>query len=143
MERRQKMADNAEFGYTTAGNAVKKDFSVLPKIAYFKVQSRGLVGAVKNRHERAVGAWAILVAPEGGRCLRLASDVAREYGMVFKCEFKTYDDAVAAGKAWREEWGKEKVKKERKAKKSAEEKAIELLAKKKNLTVEQVKAALG
>lgn len=124
------MADNAEFGYTAAGKAVKKDFSLLPKIAYFKVQSRGLVGALKNRHERSVGAWAVLVAPEGGSGLRLASDIAREKGMVFKCEFKTYDDAVEAGKKWRNEWGKEKVKKEQKAKK-------------KNLTVEQVKAALG
>lgn len=130
-----------EYGYTAAGTAVKRDWSKLPKISYFKVQSRGLVGALKNRHERAVGAWAILVAPEGGSGLRLASDIARENGMVFKCEFKTYEDAVEAGKKWREDWGKAKPKAERK--KSAEEKAIELLAKKKNLTVEQVKAALG
>lgn len=128
---------------TAAGEACKRDWSKLPKICYFRIQSRNKVGAIKSRHERSCGAWALLVSCDDHKGLRLASDVGYEYGMVFKCEFKDRESAISAGKDYQAKWGVAKPKAEPKPKKSAEEKAMELLAKAKGLTVEQVKAALG
>lgn len=110
---------------TTCGEAKKRDFSALPEISYFKVQSRNRVGSIKNRHDRACGMWVILVALKGGTGLRLASDVGYEYGMVFKCEFKTREEAVAAGLEYRSLWGKEVPKAEPKAKKVSVSKQLE------------------
>lgn len=90
---------------TTMGEAQKRNFSKLPKVKYFRVQSRGAVGKMTERHERKCGAWAILVALEGGNGLRLASDVAFEHGMVFKCEFATKDEAFKAAMEFKSKWG--------------------------------------
>ena len=90
---------------TSMGTAQLRNFSKLPKVKYFRVQSRGAVGTLKNRQERKTGAWAVLVAIEGGNGLRLASDVAFEYGMVFKCEFATKDAAFKAAMEFKAKWG--------------------------------------
>lgn len=90
---------------TAMGMAQKKNYTKLPKVKYFRVQSRGAVGKMDARHERKVGAWAVLVALEGGNGLRLASDVAFEHGMVFKCEFATKDEAFKAAMDFKAKWG--------------------------------------
>lgn len=90
---------------TAMGTAQPRNFAKLPKVKYFRVQSRGAVGTLKDRQERKVGAWAVLVAIEGGNGLRLASDVAFEHGMTFKCEFATKDDAFKAAMDFKAKWG--------------------------------------
>lgn len=105
---------------TVMGEAQKRNYSKLPKVKYFRVNSRGAVGTLKDMHERKVGAWAVLVALEGGNGLRLASDVALEYGMKFKCEFATKDDAFKAAMEFKAKWG---VPTSAKGKKSEEDKA--------------------
>lgn len=98
--------------------AAKFDASALPEVCYFRVQSRGAVGTYKHGlKERAVGAWAVLVSCKDGKGLRLATDVAFEKGMRVKGEFKTREEAIAAGKDMIAEWGKAKAAKaEKKAK---------------------------
>lgn len=90
---------------TAMGTAQPRNFSKLPKVKYFRVQSRGAVGTLKDRQERKIGAWAVLVAIEGGNGLRLASDVAFEYGMTFRCEFATKDEAFNAAMNFKAKWG--------------------------------------
>jgi hypothetical protein len=98
------------------------------------VQSRGAVGTYKHGlKERAVGAWAVLVSCKDGKGLRLATDVAFEKGMRVKGEFKTREEAIAAGKDMISEWGKAKAansEKKAKAKMTADAvlKAIESLS---------------
>lgn len=108
------LADITAMGKTAA----KFDASALPEVCYFRVQSRGAVGTYKNGlKERAVGAWAVLVSCKDGKGLRLATDVAFEKGMRVKGEFKTREEAIAAGKDMIAEWGKAKAAKaEKKAK---------------------------
>lgn len=90
---------------TVMGAATEKNFASLPKIKYFRVQSRGCVGKMSERHERKTGAWAVLVSLEGGNGLRLASDVLFEFGMVAKCEFKTKEAAYDAALEFKKKWG--------------------------------------
>lgn len=101
---------------TTMGTAKKRDFSVLPKIKYFTVQSRGAVGTLKDLHERKVGAWTILVRVEGEKIDRLASDILFHEGMKYKCEYATKEEAYKVAMKFKAEWGKvvEKAKKEKK-----------------------------
>lgn len=101
---------------TTMGAASKKDLSKLPEVAYFRVQSRGATGALKDLHDRKVGAWALLVSCKDGKGLRLATDVAYEFGMKLKGEFKTREEAIEAGKKAISAWGKVIEKKAAKAK---------------------------
>lgn len=101
---------------TTMGAASKKDLSKLPEVAYFRVQSRGATGALKDLHDRKVGAWALLVSCKDGKGLRLATDVAYEFGMKLKGEFKTREEAIEAGKKAISAWGKVIEKKATKAK---------------------------
>lgn len=101
---------------TTMGAASKKDLSKLPEVAYFRVQSRGATGALKDLHDRKVGAWALLVSCKDGKGLRLATDVAYEFGMKLKGEFKTREEAIEAGKKAISAWGKAVEKKAAKAK---------------------------
>lgn len=98
---------------TRMGMACKKDVSKLPEVAYFRVQSRGATGALKDLHDRKVGAWAVLVSCKDGKGLRLVSDVAYEHGMKIKGEFATREEAVAAGKKMVEAWGKKAEKSEK------------------------------
>jgi len=108
------LADITAMGKTAA----RFDASALPEVCYFRVQSRGAVGTYKHGlKERAVGAWAVLVSCKDGKGLRLATDVAFERGMRVKGEFKTREEAIAAGKDMISEWGKANVAKaEKKAK---------------------------
>lgn len=101
---------------TTMGAASKKDVSKLPEVAYFRVQSRGATGALKDLKDRKRGAWALLVSCKDGKGLRLATDVAYEFGMKLKGEFNTREEAIAAGKKAISAWGKAVEKKESKAK---------------------------
>lgn len=101
---------------TVMGAASKKDLSKLPEVAYFRVQSRGATGALKDLHDRKVGAWALLVSCKDGKGLRLATDVAYEFGMKLKGEFKTREEAIEAGKKAISAWGKAVEKKAVKAK---------------------------
>ena len=101
---------------TVMGEASKKDLSKLPEVAYFRVQSRGATGTLKDLHDRKVGAWALLVSCKDGKGLRLATDVAYEFGMKLKGEFKTREEAIEAGKKAISAWGKAVEKKETKAK---------------------------
>lgn len=99
---------------TTMGSARKRDFSVLPKIKYFTVQSRGAVGTLKDLHERKVGAWTILVRVEGEKIDRLASDILFREGMKYKCEYATKEEAYKVAMKFKSEWGVEKEKKDKK-----------------------------
>lgn len=101
---------------TTMGAASKKNLAALPEVAYFRVQSRGATGTLKDLHDRKVGAWAVLVSCKDGKGLRLATDVAYEFGMKLKGEFATREEAITAGKKMVETWGKAVEKKETKAK---------------------------
>lgn len=101
---------------TRMGTACKKDVAKLPEVAYFRVQSRGATGALKDLHDRKVGAWAVLVSCKDGKGLRLVSDVAYEHGMKIKGEFATREEAIEAGKKMVATWGKAVEKAERKAK---------------------------
>ena len=101
---------------TKRGDAKKINYAVLPEIAYFRVQSRGATGTLKDLHDRKVGAWALLVSCKDGKGLRLVTDVGYEYGMKLKGEFKTREEAIAAGKKYLEKFGKVAEKKEPKAK---------------------------
>lgn len=91
---------------TQMGTASKVNYNKLPEVAYFRVQSRGAVGTLKDLHDRKVGAWAVLVSCKDGKGLRLVSDVGYEYGMKIRGEFKTREEAVAAGLKYREKFGK-------------------------------------
>lgn len=97
---------------TTRGTATKVNYSELPSVAYFRVQSRGATGTLKDLHDRKVGAWAVLVSCHDGKGLRLVSDVGYEYGMKLKGEFKTREEALAAGKKYSERFGKAVERKE-------------------------------
>ena len=105
---------------TTMGAASKKDLSKLPEVAYFRVQSRGATGTLKDLHDRKVGAWALLVSCKDGKGLRLATDVAYEFGMKLKGEFKTREEAIEAGKKAISAWGKVIEKKATKAELASE-----------------------
>lgn len=95
---------------TQMGAASKVSYSILPEVAYFRVQSRGAVGTLKDLHDRKVGAWAVLVSCKDGKGLRLVSDVGYEHGMKIRGEFKTREEAVAAGLKYREKFGKASAK---------------------------------
>jgi len=97
---------------TQMGAASKVNYNKLPEVAYFRVQSRGAVGTLKDLHDRKVGAWAVLVSCKDGKGLRLVSDVGYEHGMKIRGEFKTREDAVAAGLKYREKFGKASAKDE-------------------------------
>ena len=101
---------------TVRGSGTKKNVGELPEVAYFRVQSRGGVGTVKDFHDRKVGAWALLVSCKDGKGLRLATDVAYEFGMKFKGEFATREEAIEAGKNAIKAWGKKAERKAAKAK---------------------------
>lgn len=131
---------------TVAGSACKKNYSKLPKVCYFRVQSRNKVGTIKTRHERATGAWALLVSCDDGKGLRLVSDVGYEYGMVIKAEFKTREEAIAAGKEYQAKWhvkttSSEERKEENERK--AREKRMAKLAEDFGMSVEELKAKLA
>lgn len=119
-ESRQKMDNYTVENCTVMGEAQKRNFAKLPKVKYFRVQSRGAVGTLNDLHERKVGGWAILVALENGNGLRLASDVALEFGMKFKCEYATKEDAFKAAMDFKAKWG---MPTSAKGKKTEEEKA--------------------
>ena len=91
---------------TQMGEASKVNYRQLPEVAYFRVQSRGAVGTLKTLHDRKVGAWALLVSCKDGKGLRLVSDVGYEHGMKIRGEFKTREEAVAAGLKYKEKFGK-------------------------------------
>lgn len=101
---------------TTMGAASKKDLSRLPEVAYFRIQSRGATGTLKDLKDRKRGAWALLVSCKDGKGLRLATDVAYEFGMKLKGEFNTRKEAIEAGKEAISAWGKVIEKKATKAK---------------------------
>ena len=106
----------------TMGEASKVNYAKLPEVAYFRVQSRGATGNLRELHDRKVGAWSVLVSCKDGKGLRLVTDVAYEFGMKIKGEYKTREEAIEAGKKFIEKWGKKTAKKESKPKKSAFEK---------------------
>ena len=105
---------------TVMGEAQKRNFAKLPKVKYFRLQSRGAVGTLKDLHERKVGGWAILVALENGNGLRLASDIAFAPGMKFQCGYATKDEAFKAAMDFKAKWG---MPTSAKGKKTEEEKA--------------------
>ena len=122
----------------TAGKAQKRNYSNLPKIKYFRVQSRGAVGAMKNRHDRKVGAWAILVMVEGAQELRLVTDIAYEFGMNVKGEYNEKQKAYDAAMEFKAKWGKDssaKAKKDLEREDAIRKNVIAELAK---MTPEQV-----
>ena len=91
---------------TARGEATKVNYHALPEVAYFRVQSRGAVGTLKDLHDRKVGAWALLVSCKDGKGLRLVSDVGYEHGMKIRGEFATREAAIEAGKKYQEKFGK-------------------------------------
>lgn len=97
---------------TQMGTASKVNYKKLPEIMYFKVQSRGAVGTLKDLHDRKVGAWAVLVNCKDGKGLRLVTDVGYEHGMKIRGEFKTRYEAVEAGLKYRDKFGKASAKDE-------------------------------
>lgn len=101
---------------TTRGTAQKVNYAVLPEVAYFRVQSRGATGTLKDLHDRKVGAWAVLVSCKDGKGLRLVTDVGYEHGMKLRGEFKTREEAIEAGKKYMEKFGKQVEKAAPKAK---------------------------
>lgn len=127
---------------TVMGNASKINYKKLPEVAYFRVQSRGATGTLKELHDRKVGAWALLVSCKDGKGLRLMTDVAYEFGMKIKGEFKTREEAIEAGKKAIEKWGKESAKKEiKKSGKTLEEKVLSLSADEKAELIKKLMAA--
>lgn len=131
------MNDSTMNEVTKMGAAAKKDYRKMPKIKYFRVQSRGAVGTMDNRHDRAVGAWAVLVDCGDNKGLRLVTDIAYEMGMVVKGEFKTRDDAFKAAMEYKAKWGAvgAKTKKQIEREESIRKNVIAELAK---MTPEQV-----
>ena len=101
---------------TTRGTAQKVNYAVLPEVAYFRVQSRGATGTLKDLHDRKVGAWAVLVSCRDGKGLRLVTDVGYEHGMKLRGEFRTREEAIEAGKKYMEKFGKQVEKAATKAK---------------------------
>jgi hypothetical protein len=128
---------------TVMGNASKIDYKKLPEVAYFRVQSRGATGTLKDLHDRKVGAWALLVSCKDGKGLRLMTDVAYEFGMKIKGEFKTREEAIEAGKKAIEKWGKLTATVEKKVKKSKgiEELIGEMTAEAKQELIKKLMAA--
>ena len=75
--------------------------SKLPQIAYFRVQ-------YSDAFDRLCKApWVLLVScKEGGKGLRLASDIGHEYGVnIVEC-YKSKAEAIIAGKKMENAWGK-------------------------------------
>lgn len=136
---------------TVYGTTQKRNFSKLPKIKYFRVQSRGTVGTMANRHERKSGAWSVLVSCEGdNKGLRLASDVAYENGMQFKTEFATKEEAFAAAMDFKKKWGvatsasgKKSQQKAEEAVKAAQQVMLESFIKNMGVTEEMARQVLG
>ncbi len=81
----------------------------MPRIAHFKIETRGLVGGFGKLHERKSGRYALLLAPvkANGQVgeLTLASQIAYNYGTKVRCEFATYQEALAAGLIIKRSWG--------------------------------------
>ena len=76
-------------------------YSKLPQIAYFRVQ-------YSDAFDRLCKApWVLLVScKEGGKGLRLASDIGHEYGVnIVEC-YKSKAEAIIAGKKMENAWGK-------------------------------------
>lgn len=76
-------------------------YSKLPQIAYFRVQ-------YSDAFDRLCKApWVLLVScKEGGKGLRLASDIGHEYGVnIVEC-YKSKAEAIIAGKNMENTWGK-------------------------------------
>lgn len=135
---------------TVYGTTQKRDYSKLPKVKYFRVQSRGIIGSMAHRHERLAGAWAVLVACEDNKGLRLVSDLGYENGMVIKGEFKTKELAFAAAMEYKEKFGMATSKSGKKAQKKideavekAKEDMVKSLMKSANFSEEMARKALG
>ena len=75
--------------------------SKLPQIAYFRVQ-------FSDAFDRLCKApWVLLVScKEGGKGLRLASDIGHEYGVYIVECYKSKAEAIIAGKNMENTWGK-------------------------------------
>ena len=125
---------------TTRGAAAKINYAALPEVAYFRVQSRGATGTLKDLHDRKVGAWAVLVSCKDGKGLRLVTDVGYEFGMKLKGEFRTREEAIEAGKKYLEKFGKAVEKAEPKSKGPTK---AELLARVEELTKQLALAKLA
>lgn len=81
----------------------------MPKVAHFKIEDRGLVGGFDKLHTRKGSRYALLLAivkPNGQVAeLSLASQVAYNHGTKVRCEFATYQEALAAGLVIKRTWG--------------------------------------
>lgn len=76
-------------------------YSKLPLIAYFRVQYSSMFDRICK------ALWVLLVScKEGGKGLRLASDIGHEYGVnIVEC-YKSKAEAIIAGKKMENAWGK-------------------------------------
>lgn len=135
---------------TVMGAAQKRNYSKLPKVKYFRVQSRGLVGSMSNRHERKTGAWSVLVSCEGENGLRLVTDISAQHGMLIKGEFATKEQAFAAAMEYKNKWGvatsasgKKSQQKTEEAVKAAQQVMLESFIKNMGVTEEMARQVLG
>ena len=92
-----------------ADNGGRLSPEVMPKVAHFKIEDRGLVGGFDKLHTRKGSRYALLLAiikPNGQVAeLSLASQIAYNHGTKVRCEFATYQEALAAGLVIKRTWG--------------------------------------
>lgn len=92
-----------------AENGGRVSPEVMPKVAHFKIEDRGLVGGFDKLHTRKGSRYSLLLAiikPNGQIAeLSLASQIAYNYGTKVRCEFATYQEALAAGLVIKRTWG--------------------------------------
>lgn len=93
---------------TTLANDAKRNYGKLPVIDYFDVDIVGVTGKCGERH---VTGYAIKVQCHGDGRVRLATDVAAEYGMKLpKNTFRTKEEAYSFAMDYKAKWGKAKSK---------------------------------
>lgn len=93
---------------TTLANDAKRNYGKLPVIDYFDIDIVGVTGKCGERH---VTGYAIKVQCHGDGRVRLATDVAAEYGMKLpKNNFRTKEEAHKFALEYKAKWGKSQSK---------------------------------
>lgn len=89
---------------TNLANDAKRNYGKLPVIDYFDIDIVGVTGKCGTRH---VTGYAIKVQCHGDGRVRLATDVAAEYGMKLpKNTFRTKEEAYSFAMDYKKKWGK-------------------------------------
>lgn len=78
---------------------------ILPMVARFIVDNRGLVGKKAERRARKCNEYIVLVQLDGTSKVRTAAGVLADYGMKAKTEFSDKQAAFDAAMKFKKTWG--------------------------------------